>query len=71
MKFCLYVDTVVDPDQAAEFMNSLNLLLPPYNLRLKIGSSIILLRNLNAPKLCNGTRLVIKVMGNDLMKLPF
>ena len=66
------IDTVTDPDEAVnypvEFLNSLDL--PRtilHNLRLKIGSLIISLRNLNAPKLCNGTRLVIKkIMGNVL-----
>jgi hypothetical protein len=59
------VDTVVDVDQAiqypTEFLNSLEPPgMPPHNLVLKIGSSIMLLRNLDAPRLCNGTRLCIK-----------
>ena len=34
--------------------------MPSHNLLLKIGSPIILLRNLDAPRLCNGTRLSVK-----------
>jgi ATP-dependent DNA helicase PIF1 len=34
--------------------------MPLHDLRLKIGSSIMLLRNLDAPRLCNVTRLCVK-----------
>ncbi|CAM4834521.1 unnamed protein product [Rotaria magnacalcarata] len=34
--------------------------MPSHNLVLKVGSPIMLLRNLNAARLCNGTRLCVK-----------
>jgi ATP-dependent DNA helicase PIF1 len=64
------IDIVCEATEAVnyltEFLNSLNLPgKPPHNLQLKVGSLVILLRNLNPPRLCNDTRLVIK----KLMKI--
>jgi ATP-dependent DNA helicase PIF1 len=42
--------------------------MPPHNLQLNIGSSIILLRNLNPLRLCNGTRLVIKKLMKNVIE---
>jgi ATP-dependent DNA helicase PIF1 len=69
-----YIDTVCDANEAVncptEFLNSLDLPdKPPHNLQLKVGSSVILLRNLNAPRLCNGTRLVIKKLMKNFIEV--
>jgi ATP-dependent DNA helicase PIF1 len=64
------IDTVVDANEVVnfppEFLNSLDSTgLPPHRLLLKVGSPIILLRNVDPPKRCNGTRLCVrKILGN-------
>ena len=59
------VDTV--PDQQAvvtyptEFLNSLEPSgMPPHILQLKVGVPIMVLRNVDPPRLCNGTRCIVK-----------
>ena len=42
--------------------------MPPYNLQLKVGSPVILLRNLNPSRLCNGTRLMIKKLMKNFIE---
>ncbi|KAL0840535.1 hypothetical protein ABMA28_015753 [Loxostege sticticalis] len=55
------IDTPTQIYLLLEFLNSLNPSgLPPHKMELKVGCAVILLRNLNPPKLCNGTRLLVK-----------
>jgi ATP-dependent DNA helicase PIF1 len=67
------IDTVCDATEAVnyptEILNSLDLPdMPPHNLQLKVGSPVILLRNLNPPRLCNGTLLVIKKLLKNIIE---
>ncbi|XP_017476411.1 PREDICTED: ATP-dependent DNA helicase pif1-like [Rhagoletis zephyria] len=67
------VDTVINQDDVVnyptEFLNSLELAgLPPHNLQLKVGSVVIMLRNINQPRLCNGTRLTVKKIMKNVIE---
>ncbi len=63
------IDTVMNQDEVVnyptELLNSLDLPgFPPHTLILKTRVPIILLRNINPPQLCNGTRLSVKTLMN-------
>ncbi|XP_060846147.1 ATP-dependent DNA helicase PIF1-like [Rhopalosiphum padi] len=67
------VDSATNQDNVVnyppEFLNSLDLPgLPPHNLQLKVGSVVIMLRNINQPRLCNGTRLAMKKLLNNVIE---
>ena len=52
-----------------EFLNSIDLPgLPPHILQLKVGSVVIMLRNINQPRLCNRMRLAMKNLTNNVIK---
>ncbi|GFW79937.1 ATP-dependent DNA helicase [Trichonephila clavipes] len=59
------IDCILNDDEAVqypiEFLNSIQTPdLQAHNLILKVGAPIILIRNIDAPRLCNGTRLIVK-----------
>lgn len=76
------IDRVVDSNNNPDNDNNINVLLypseflntldpagfPPHHLMLKVGSPIMVLRNLNPPHLVNGTRLVIRSLQNNLIE---
>lgn len=53
-----------------EYFNTINIpSLPPYELKLRINTVVMLIRNLNINEgLCNGTRLLIIALHNHLLK---
>jgi ATP-dependent DNA helicase PIF1 len=67
------IDTVMTSDDSTsypvEFLNSLELSgVPSHKLELKVGVPVMLMRNLDAPKLCNGTRLRVTELGKYIVK---
>ncbi|XP_054777262.1 uncharacterized protein LOC129285554 [Prosopis cineraria] len=60
----------IDDLYTTEFLNTINCSgLPPHKLTLKIGTPVMLLRNIDqASGLCNGTRLRITFLGKHVLK---
>lgn len=69
----LSIDATCDPEQAvhypSDFLNSLTISgMPPHKLTVKVGSPVMVLRNLCPPKLCNGTRLCVKRLHPNMIE---
>ena len=67
------IDAIMDTDEIVNypiaFFNSLDISgVPPHILSLKVGAPIILLRNINPPRMCNGTRLAVKKLMPNLIE---
>ncbi|GFV20501.1 ATP-dependent DNA helicase [Trichonephila clavipes] len=68
MKEYLSMDTIMDTELSTsypvEFLNSLE---PSHKLQLKLNVPVMLMRNLNAPLLCNETRLRMTTLGQNIL----
>ncbi|GFX87564.1 ATP-dependent DNA helicase [Trichonephila clavipes] len=72
MKEYLSMNTIMDTELSTsyrvEFLNSLELSgVPSHKLQLKQNVPVMLMRNLNAPLLCIGTRLRITKLGQNIL----
>jgi len=55
--------------RAMEFLNSLDLYgVLSHNFELKVGVPVLLMRNLDAPRLCKGIRLRFTELGRHIVK---
>lgn len=67
------IDRVTDENQAVnypiEFLNSLEPSgMPQHILKLKLGVPLMIIRNIDPPKLCNGTRVVVKSLMQNVIE---
>uniref|UniRef100_A0A915CSR2 ATP-dependent DNA helicase n=1 Tax=Ditylenchus dipsaci TaxID=166011 RepID=A0A915CSR2_9BILA len=51
------------------YITMMRTMLPPHRLQLRVGAVVILMRNVNIQQgLCNGTRMIITRLGNDVIE---
>ncbi|XP_077551726.1 ATP-dependent DNA helicase Pif1-like [Haemaphysalis longicornis] len=67
------VDSVIQIEDVVhypvEFLNTLTFAgIPDHRIILKVGAPVMLLRNLNPPKLCNGTRLKVTALYRNVIE---
>lgn len=67
------IDTVTDEDAATHFppelLNQLDAPnFPRHKLNVKVGMPVVLLRNINPPRFCNGTRLILLDMFENVLR---
>jgi PIF1 helicase. len=72
MKKYLSIDTIMDAERSTsyptEFLNSLELSgVPSHKLQLKLNVPVMLMQNLNASRPCNGPRLRITQLGQNIL----
>lgn len=70
---CKSIDTVMNQSESVNYstesLNSLDFpIMQPHIVKLKIDVSVILLKNINPPRLCNGTRLSVNKMMNNVIE---
>ena len=68
------IDTVVNDgdemDYPTELLNSIDISgLPPHLLKLKVGCPVIVLRNLDPPKIVNGTRATVNKLYDNAIEI--
>ena len=67
------VDSMADPNAvplAAEVLNNIELSgMPAHQIRLKVGAPVLLMRNLDPPRVVNGTLCVAKTLLDNVLEL--
>ncbi|GFY42192.1 ATP-dependent DNA helicase [Trichonephila inaurata madagascariensis] len=69
------IDCILNDDEAVQYpIEFLNIIQTPdlqaHNLILKVGAPVILIQNIDVPRLCNGTRLIVKKLMQHVIHKP-